>query len=150
MRWQANSPDLNPIENLRREFFKKCFMKKLYPPKKDLLTAIQQNLDHFDKEYCFNLVKSMPEKIMVVVKDWGGSMCLVARTTWLPVSRRYKRRRVSWARGYWKISVSSKTNYGRDTHSARLIILVGLYHFSEWIINSISLCISSLPRYNSQ
>ena len=30
---------------------------------------------------------------------------------------------------YWKISVSSKTNFGRNTHSARLIIFVGLYHF---------------------
>ena len=29
-----------------------------------------------------------------------------------------------------KISVSSKTNFGRNTHSARLMIFVGLYHFS--------------------
>ena len=31
---------------------------------------------------------------------------------------------------YWKISISSKTNFGRNANSARLIIFVGLYHFS--------------------
>ena len=29
-----------------------------------------------------------------------------------------------------QISVSSKTSFGCDTHSVRLIIFVGLYHFS--------------------
>ena len=28
-------------------------------------------LDHFDKEYCFKLVKSMPERIKAVVKARG-------------------------------------------------------------------------------
>ena len=35
---------------------------------KDLLTAIQENWNHFDKEYCFEFVKSMPERIKTVIK----------------------------------------------------------------------------------
>ena len=33
-------------------------------------------------------------------------------------------------RGFCKISVSSKINFGRNTQSVRLVILVGLYHLS--------------------
>ena len=32
--------------------------------------------------------------------------------------------------GFCKISVSNKTNFARNTNSARLIIFVGLYNFS--------------------
>ena len=35
-----------------------------------------------------------------------------------------------WAREFCKISASSKTNFGCNTHSTRLIKFVGLYHFS--------------------
>ena len=31
--------------------------------KEGQLTVIQEILNHFDKEYCFRLVKTMPEKI---------------------------------------------------------------------------------------
>ena len=47
-------------------------------------------------------------------KNWLCKCYIVACTTWLSVSRRYKRRRVSQAHRYWKISVS-KTNFGRET-----------------------------------
>ena len=33
-------------------------------------------------------------------------------------------------RQYWRITVSSKTNFGRNTDNARLLIFVRLYHFS--------------------
>ena len=39
---------------------------------KDLLTAIQKSWNHFDKDYCFELVKFMPERITAVIKAWGG------------------------------------------------------------------------------
>ena len=58
----------------------------------------------------------------------GRRCCIVACTVWLPVS---------WIKDivflncgqYWKISVSSKTNFGYNANSTRLIF-VGLYHFS--------------------
>ena len=60
--------------------------------------------------------------------------CIVACTTWLPVSWKYKRRRDSQARQteadaeklLWRTSVSNKTNFGRSTNSEGLIIAVGL------------------------
>ena len=39
---------------------------------KDLLTAIQGSWNHFDKKDCFELMKSMLEKIKAVVKTLGG------------------------------------------------------------------------------
>ena len=57
--------------------------------------------------------------------NWQRDCCIKVLTTWLPVSRKYKRRRVSQARGSrrrsrkrdssGRTSVSSKTNFGRIT-----------------------------------
>ena len=41
---------------------------KTQPTKKDLLTALQDSWNHLDKEYCFKLVNSMPERIQAVIK----------------------------------------------------------------------------------
>ena len=38
---------------------------------KDLLTAVWERWDHFDKEYCFESVKSTSEKIMDIRKTPG-------------------------------------------------------------------------------
>lgn len=36
--------------------------------KEGLLTAIWEDLNHFDKEYCFKLMKSTPGRIKPVIK----------------------------------------------------------------------------------
>ena len=41
--------------------------------KQNLLTAIQESWNHFDKEYYSKLVKSMPKKIKVGIKARGGA-----------------------------------------------------------------------------
>ena len=41
--------------------------------KEDLLTAIQESWDHFDKEFCFKLVESMIDKIKTDIKIQGGT-----------------------------------------------------------------------------
>ena len=74
--------------------------------------------------------------------------CIVACTTWLPVLQRYKRRQVSSAQVFCKISDNSKTNFGHNTHHARLIIFVGLYHYSWWMINSLFHYVS-LPYHDT-
>ena len=57
------------------------------------------------------------------------------------VSRRNKRNKYIQ---YWKVSLCSKTNFRRNTHSARLIIFLDCTNS----VNSISLCIMSFQRYS--
>lgn len=42
--------------------------------KKDLLTTIQESWNDFDKEYCFKLRKSIPERIKAVMKACGWAI----------------------------------------------------------------------------
>ena len=42
--------------------------------KEDLLTAIQESWNHFDKEYCFKLMKSMSKRIKAVMKIQGRAI----------------------------------------------------------------------------
>ena len=42
-------------------------MSKLHL-QKNLLITIQEIWNHFDKEYCFKLVKAMPERFKAVIK----------------------------------------------------------------------------------
>ena len=37
-------------------------------------SAIWEIWNHFDKEYCFELMKLMPERIKVVIKALGGAI----------------------------------------------------------------------------
>ena len=53
---------LNPTENL----WWKLKRKKVSATIEDLLIAIRENWRHFDKEYCFKLVKPLLEKIMLL------------------------------------------------------------------------------------
>ena len=48
----------------------KSSSKRIKAPstKEDLFTVIQESWNHFDKEYCFKLVKSMSEIIKIVIK----------------------------------------------------------------------------------
>ena len=72
MAWPANSPDLNPIENLWWKL-KKMVHDKAPTCKADLATAIRQSWRQIDEVYCLSLVKSMPQRIQAVIKARGGA-----------------------------------------------------------------------------
>uniref|UniRef100_A0A3B5QWB7 Tc1-like transposase DDE domain-containing protein n=1 Tax=Xiphophorus maculatus TaxID=8083 RepID=A0A3B5QWB7_XIPMA len=67
MSWPANSPDLNPIENLWWRL-KKMVHKKGPTSKADLATAIKESWHQIDAEYCLSLIKSMPHRLKAVIK----------------------------------------------------------------------------------
>uniref|UniRef100_A0A3B1IEA9 Tc1-like transposase DDE domain-containing protein n=1 Tax=Astyanax mexicanus TaxID=7994 RepID=A0A3B1IEA9_ASTMX len=60
MSWPANSPVLNPIENLWWKL-KKMVHKKAPTCKADLATAIKESWHQIDAEYCLSLIKSETE-----------------------------------------------------------------------------------------
>ena len=48
--------------------------EKALSTKEDLLTAISESWNNFDKEYCFKLVNTIPERIKTVIKAQGRSI----------------------------------------------------------------------------
>uniref|UniRef100_A0A672HJ18 Tc1-like transposase DDE domain-containing protein n=1 Tax=Salarias fasciatus TaxID=181472 RepID=A0A672HJ18_SALFA len=73
MPWPANSPDLNPIENLWWKL-KKMVRSKAPTCKDDLATAIKDSWPQIDEEYCLSLIKSSePQRLQVVRKVKGGA-----------------------------------------------------------------------------
>lgn len=60
MTWPANSPDLNPIENVWWKLEKRVH-DKAPSCKAELSTAIRESWNQIDEEYSFSLVKSMPQ-----------------------------------------------------------------------------------------
>ena len=73
MKWLVNSLDLNPTKNLSLKI-ETMVHEKVASPKEDLWIAIQESWNHFDKEDCFELVKSMFERIKAVIKAWKGTI----------------------------------------------------------------------------
>ena len=65
----ADSPDLNPTENFRRNIF--LIVREKAPSIKDLLTAIWEGWNKFDEECGFKLDKCAPERIMTVKNSRG-------------------------------------------------------------------------------
>ena len=52
---------------------------------KGLLTDNQKNWDHFDKKYCFKIVKSITERIKAVIKTQKGGLIETMETDLLTV-----------------------------------------------------------------
>ena len=71
MTWPANSPDLNPIENLWWKL-KKIVHDKAPSCKADLSTAIGESWNQLDEEYCCSLLKFLSQRIQAVIKAQGG------------------------------------------------------------------------------
>jgi len=68
--WPANSPDLNPIENL-------CIVKRKMSDtrpniKDDLKAAIKATSASIASEQCHRLIASMPRRIDAVIHAKGG------------------------------------------------------------------------------
>jgi DDE superfamily endonuclease len=72
MSWPANSPYLNPIENLWWKL-KKMVHDKAPTCKADLATAIRESWSQIGEEYCLSLIKSMPQRLQAVIKARGGA-----------------------------------------------------------------------------
>ena len=64
LEWPGNSPDLNPIENLWSN------MKNKMSEKQPLSGA--ELVKEISKDYCQNLIESMPRRIKAVIKNKGG------------------------------------------------------------------------------
>ena len=60
------------FESKSRWTFFKMVHKKV-PFTEDLLTAIQERWNHLHKERYFKLVKSIPERIKILIKSQGGA-----------------------------------------------------------------------------
>ena len=69
----ANSPDLNPIENIWGILVRRIYAEnKQYQSKEELKQAIQQAWEDLDQETIDNLILSMPNRIFQVINRNGG------------------------------------------------------------------------------
>ena len=70
--WPGNSPECNPIENLR-SYIKNKVAEKKPTGAKELVTSIKKVwVKEISTEYCPPLVKSMPSRLAAVVREKGG------------------------------------------------------------------------------
>ena len=71
--WPANSPDLNPIENLWH-ILKVNIRKRKHQPRtrEELIEAVLEEWEKLDMEIVNNLIDSMPRRMRAVIKAKGG------------------------------------------------------------------------------
>lgn len=71
--WPANSPDLNPIENLWHILRYHVRKRKVQPKnKKELIAALEKEWNKLDMEIVNNLIDSMPRRLQIVIEAKGG------------------------------------------------------------------------------
>ena len=70
--WPANSPDLNPIENLWSWLDHKLGKEQLYNLE-DLKSSISHHLKNVPDEVIKTLMNSMPERVQECLKTNGGT-----------------------------------------------------------------------------
>lgn len=73
LEWPAQSPDLNPIENLWNLLKRKLASYERAPTGVlDLWERVQVEWDKITREDCLHLIESMPDRISAVLKAKGG------------------------------------------------------------------------------
>ena len=69
--WPAQSPDLNPIENLWAEVSKEVD-KRGVTRLPELFGVVQQVWNNFSRETCERYVRTMPARLQEVLRNRGG------------------------------------------------------------------------------
>lgn len=73
MDWPAQSPDLNPIENLWSELGRKVARRDRAPKNsKELVAILQEEWNAIPKDVTAKLVESMPRRLEAVIAAHGG------------------------------------------------------------------------------
>ena len=73
LNWPAYSPDLNPIENLWGILCNNLYCNnKQYENTDELINAIKEEWQKIDQNMLKDLVKSIPNRLVEVVKNKGG------------------------------------------------------------------------------
>ena len=72
MDFPANSPDLNPIENLWWIIKTQIYKKGPFKSKEEIWEQFQQEWNQIDTDVCKSLVESMPKRIQAVIKAKGN------------------------------------------------------------------------------
>ena len=72
LEWPAQSPDLNPIENVCSLLDAKVPLDKRNN-KIDLLKNLQSTFENISKDYIENLIKSIPRRLEAVIRAKGGN-----------------------------------------------------------------------------
>ncbi len=74
MKWPAQSPDLNPIENLWSILKRRLRDRSDYPRNADhLFELLQQEWFAFPESILHNLIRSMSTRVDLVRRSSGGS-----------------------------------------------------------------------------
>ena len=72
--WPANSPDLNPIENLWRQLKDNIQSRKVFPRNiNELKSALKEEWENLDCSHFEAVVASMPRRINAVLEARGGA-----------------------------------------------------------------------------
>jgi len=73
MDWPAQSPDLNPIENVWNHLKKVLRAdNRVFATKDELWDGIQKSMKEENRELCRNLIASMPSRVQAVIMAKGG------------------------------------------------------------------------------
>ena len=68
--WPAQSPDLNPIENIWRKS-KVDLSGRNRKNKNDLKLLLIECYNSIDLNFCHNLIKSMPKRCKAIIKTFA-------------------------------------------------------------------------------